>query len=209
MEQRLNSVELELSQAKVECDVQAKEKDEVKEEIEHTFFQLNEVQEELESVFHADQIKQNYIDELEQRLNSVEVELARVNVDLDVQVKEKDKAKEEIDHKFFQLNQLQEELETVFHSDQAKKNHIEELRQHLNSVEVELARVKVEFDSQVKQKEEVNEEAELTLLQLHQVQEELERSFLESRVQGDLLRQHNTHALAMRQAIANLIVRCV
>ena len=75
-----------------------------------------------------------------------------------------------------------------------------------NAMEKELAGVKGERDARVKENDEARQKCELTLLQLHQVQEELERYFLETRVQADLLRQQQTQSLAMRQAISKLVV---
>ena len=66
--------------------------------------------------------------------------------------------------------------------------------------------MKGERDVQEQEKAEAREEAELTLLQLHQVQEELERYFLESRSQHDLLSQHKVQSKLMRKAISRLVI---
>ena len=76
----------------------------------------------------------------------------------------------------------------------------------VKALEGELAGVKGERDARVKENDEARQKCELTLLQLHQVQEELERYFLETRAQADLLRQQQTQSLAMRQAISKLVV---
>ena len=90
---------------------------------------------------------------------------------------------------------MQEELENVFLADQAKQKQLEELKQQesakgaelekdkkekaagaerVKALEAELVGVKGERDARVKEKEAAREEADLALLQLHQVQEELE-----------------------------------
>ena len=48
------------------------------------------------------------------------------------------------------------------------------------------------------------EEAELTLLQLHQVQEELEHYFLDSRSKEELLQQYNQQTNDMKRVIAEI-----
>ena len=57
------------------------------------------------------------------------------------------------------------------------------------ALEIELSKVKGELVAQA-------EEVELTLLQLHQVQEELEHYFYQSRVKDELIKKH--HALQQR-----------
>ena len=124
------------------------------------------------------------------------------------------------------LHQVQEELESVFLADQAKQKQLEELKQQvsakgaeleterkeraagaerLKALEGELAGVKGERDAQAKEKEEAQEEAELTLLQLYQVQEELEHYFLQSRTQDDLLRQHQEQSSEFKSIISKLV----
>ena len=48
------------------------------------------------------------------------------------------------------------------------------------------------------------EEAELTLLQLHQVQEELEHYFLDSRSKDELLQQYNQQTNDMKKLISEI-----
>ena len=51
---------------------------------------------------------------------------------------------------------------------------------------------------------EAREEAELTLLQLHQVQEELEHYFLDSRSKDELLQQYNQQTNDMKTLISEI-----
>ena len=129
---------------------------------------------------------------------------------------------QKIELTLLQLHQLQEELESVFIADQAKQKQLEELKQQVSAkgaeleaerkekdaaaervkaLEAEMAGVKGERDAQAKEKGEAQEEAELTLLQLHQVQEELEHYFLQSRTQDDLLRQHQEQSIEFKSYI--------
>ena len=82
---------------------------------------------------------------------------------------------------------------------------VEDLRKKLDAKGAELQKVVCERDARAKEKGEAQEEAKLTLLQLHQVQEDLEHQFFESRAQHDLLRQHQRQSLAMRKAISKLV----
>ena len=75
----------------------------------------------------------------------------------------------------------------------------------MTALERELADAKGERDARVKEKNDACEDAKVTLLQLHQVQEELERCFLESRALDDILCQYHKQSLAMREVIAKLI----
>ena len=65
--------------------------------------------------------------------------------------------------------------------------------ERVKALEGELAGLKRERDVERRRKTKPEKE-ELTLPQLYQVQEELERYFLESRAQDDLLRQHQTQS---------------
>ena len=76
----------------------------------------------------------------------------------------------------------------------------------LKSLEGALAGVKGECDAREREKDEAREESQLTLLQLHQVQEELQGLFRKLRYQDDLFLQHQKQGLAMRQALAKFVI---
>ncbi|WP_411869767.1 hypothetical protein [Vulcanococcus limneticus] len=100
-------------------------------------------------------------------------------------------AREEAELTVVQLHQVQEELEDQFLGQQATKQQLAEaqqchaalqadhqaLRQQLDDAQA----AAVDTDQLQLQLSEAREEAELTLVQLHQVQEELEYQFLEQR----------------------------
>jgi len=114
-------------------------------------------------------------------------------------------AKEEAELTLLQLHQVQKELEQVFLQAKTQEEQLatqaETLQQtqkdrdeqaaKVQSSKVDLARVKDERDALSCQLQDAKEEAELTLLQLHQVQEELEHYFLVSRDQANLLSRQN------------------
>ena len=89
---------------------------------------------------------------------------------------------------------------------QIESNRARSSLDQLKTLEGELAGVKVERDAGAKEKEEACEEAELTLLQLHQVQEKLEHQFSEMCAQDDLLRKHLAQSLAMRKVISKFVI---
>ena len=82
--------------------------------------------------------------------------------------------KEEAELTLLQLHQVQEELESVFLSDQAKAAELEQLQQQL----CDATALREQLEARTNAEKEAKQEAELTLLQLHQVQEELEHYFL-------------------------------
>lgn len=104
-----------------------------------------------------------------------------------------------------QINELKSELTLKNGALQDERSKAGDAAGQIKALMAQLAGVKGERDVQAMEKGEAREEAELTLLQLHLVQEELERYFLESRAQDDLLRQHQSQSLAMRQALSRLI----
>ena len=105
---------------------------------------------------------------------------------LEVREHESKEAQEEVELTLLQLHQVQEELEELFLQNQSLNNKLSELkevRKQLKARDAELSELK-EVRKQLKARDaefkEAQEEAELVLLQLHQVQEELEHYFLES-----------------------------
>jgi hypothetical protein len=89
-------------------------------------------------------------------------------------------SKEEAELTLLQLQQVQEELEKYFLDSRDKAN-----------LQNECDTLLAERDTLATQLNESKEEAELTILQLHQVQEELEHYFLVYRDQANLLDRQN------------------
>ena len=113
-------------------------------------------------------------------------ELKEVRKQLEVREHESKEAQEEAELVLLLLHQVQEELEELFLQNQSLNNKLSELkevRKQLKARDAELSELK-EVRKQLKARDaefkEAQEEAELVLLQLHQVQEELEHYFLES-----------------------------
>ena len=91
----------ELAEVKRDRYTESKETADALEEAELTLVKLHHLQEELDNVFLADQIKQKQLEELEQKESAKAAESE----------KEKEEAKEEAELALLQLNQVQEELD--------------------------------------------------------------------------------------------------
>jgi hypothetical protein len=140
-------------------------------------------------------------DRLESRITELELEAATS----DMELKE---AREAAQISLLQLHQVQEELENFFLADgetqrqlEARDLELEELRYfqssqesahelELNALRVRLERQLAEMDQHLsnryKELQESREAAEFSMLQLHQVQEELEHCFLNARASDQL-----------------------
>ena len=80
-------------------------------------------------------------------------------------------------------------------------------KQHrYQSVATECQEVTEERDAQVKEKEAALEEIQLTLLQLHQVEDELKYYFHKTQNQDDLLKHHLAQGRVMRSTISKLFI---
>ena len=217
--QRMMALETELAGVKDERDAQAKEAREAREEAELTLLQLHQVQEELEAVFLADQVKQKKLEEMNQQVSAkasqleterkeralaaeqviaLEADLTRMQGERDAQAKENGKAQKSVEQLEQQISVKGAELEEEIKAKAAGTERIKAL-------EEELARAKGERDAQVKEKAEARAEAELTLLQLHQVQEELENYYIKSRGADQLAAAQQDQLARAQRVMAKLL----
>ncbi|QEY32395.1 hypothetical protein EVJ50_09395 [Synechococcus sp. RSCCF101] len=127
-------------------------------------------------------------------------------------------AREEAELTLLQLHQVQEELEQVFLANQGKQKQVDDLTAQLEASKADATKAAASIKDQASWNNErqllqqqlqaaetatrdAREEAELTLLQLHQVQEELEHYFLLGREQTALLSAHEHQQRRVRQLI--------
>ena len=118
-------------------------------------------------------------------------ELSELRKQLEARDSELKDAREEAELTLLQLHQVQEELEQLVlqnqaHARDSESNELNDLRKQLqarDSESNELNDLRKQLQASDSELKDAQEEAELTLLQLHQVQEELEYYFLESRKQ--------------------------
>lgn len=108
-----------------------------------------------------------------------QAELNELRKQLQARDSELKDAQEEAELTLLQLHQVQEELEKLFLQNQAQAQ-----AQARDSESNELNDLRKQLQARDRELKDAQEEAELTLLQLHQVQEELEYYFLESRKQA-------------------------
>ena len=115
-----------------------------------------------------------------ERVKALEAELDGVKAERDARAQEKEEAQKAVEELKQQVSAKAAELEIERKERAAGAERVKAL-------EGELDGVKAERDAQEKDKEATREDADLTLLQLHQVQEEVEHYFLLSRLQANML----------------------
>ena len=126
-------------------------------------------------------------------------------------MQQKQQACEETELTLLQLHQVQEELEQYFLKAQDAEGEVASMKEQLVAQVEELQQAQTVRDELSQQKQEACEEAELTLLQLHQVQEELENYFIKSQSaeqlamaqQNLLLRAQSLMVRVLPEAAAN------
>jgi len=195
-------------------------------EAEFTLMQLHQVQEELERLFLADRQKKQLLDTrnhelqtLKRNLEALQQELQPKADYLEQQLQTREKqmqdTRKEAELTLTQLHQVQEELEQLFLADLQKqqlldtRNHeLQTLKRNLEALQQEL-QPKVDYLEQQlqtseKEMQDIREEARLTLLQLHQVQEELERYFLQTRAGSGLIEAQKDQLNRSKQLLAKI-----
>jgi chromosome segregation ATPase len=129
--------------------------------------------------------------DLQPKLDQLEQQLLYRDRDLQ-------QTRDEAELTLLQLHQVQEELEQLFLTDRQKQQLLDSRSGELQSLQAHIHAMEQEFQPKLDQLEQqlhnrdhdlqqTRDEAELTLLQLHQVQEELERYFLQSRAGSQLV----------------------
>ena len=83
-------------------------------------------------------------------------------------------------------------------------SRLSELQEQLKAAQEEFQQSQQQLKSAQAETKDAREEAELTLLQLHQVQEELEHYFLDSRSKDELLQQYNQQTNDMKTLISEI-----
>ena len=219
-EQALALAQLETTEAREEAELTLLQLHQVQEELEHYFLQATEQAKQLETLKQEhEQVLaqlQQARDEQANRASLLEAELATLRSDQEGAVEraqlETTEAREEAELTLLQLHQVQEELEHYFLQATEQAKQLETLKQEHEQVlaqlqqardeqanrasllEAELATLRSDQEGAVERAQlettEAREEAELTLLQLHQVQEELEHYFLLSRGQAQQLERY-------------------
>ena len=112
---------------------------------------------------------------------------------------------------------MQEELENLFLADRQKQQLLDTRSQELQSLEASIHALELELQPKVHNLEQqlqnrdqelkdARKDSELTLLQLHQVQEELERYFLQTRADSQLVEAQTDQLNRAKRLMAKLAV---
>ena len=117
-------------------------------------------------------------------------------------------AREEAELALLQLHQVQEELKQLFLADRQKQQLLDTRNQEFEALEQQLrpqvAILEQQLQGRTSELQEAREEAELILLQLHQVQEELEHYFLQSRSGSQLVEAQAEQLSRAKRLLARL-----
>lgn len=128
--------------------------------------------------------------EMQAKLDEASSLNALLKSELEVMQQKDREFREEAELTLLQLHQAQEELESMFTTLQQSQQASNDSRAALSSRDLQISQLKSELEVMQKKDRESREEAELTLLQLHQVREELEHYFLQARgLEGILVAQ--------------------
>lgn len=156
--------------------------------------QVEELQNELESTGKEVSNTKNALSEIETKYKDVSRELATKKEENAALASENNELKSESELLLLQIQQLQEELESVFAEANSNKAAVAELEEKYEATTNKLTQVSAEKQKLANEKAEQAKENELLSLQIQQLQEELEATFLElSNLKTDftLIEQHN------------------
>jgi len=198
-------------------------------EAELTLLQLHQVQEELEQLFLADRQKHQLLDQRNQEIQNLQGDLQALKQELQpkinklgkqLQAREKQlqDTREDAELTLLQLHQVQEELEQLFLADRQKQQLLNFRSQEIGNLQGDLQTLKQELQSKAnelekqlqereKELQHTRDDAQLTLLQLHQVQDELERYFLQTRAGSELMEAQTSQLNRAKRLLAKLAMK--
>ncbi|MEA5400728.1 hypothetical protein VB734_11835, partial [Synechococcus sp. BA-124 BA4] len=199
---QLNAQAETLHQAQAVRDQQAEQLKVSQEEADLTILQLHQVQEELERYFLRSREQEDLTAQLQtkdQALQTAEAKATELTKQLQRVNQEFYSLQQRLDQLSKSQNDLTAQLQIKDQALQAAEARAADItKQHQKrSQELEIANMNMK---------ETQEEAELTLVQLHQVQEELEHYFLRSRA-GDELTQAQAHEHARAMNLLGRMIR--
>ena len=175
---RVLVLEGELCGVKLERDVREKEKEEAQQMVEELNQQISAKNVELEVERNARSAEGERVLALEAKVVSLQYELDSYASVLKHVQKSRDDHAQSRYGLAQQINELKSELKLMNDELQIESNRAADALAQSKSFESKLTHMKEECNERLREKDEVCEEAQLTLLQLYQVQEELEKVFL-------------------------------
>ena len=181
--QRVQAAATELEQRLVSRDMELQE---AREESELLLLQLHQVHQDLEDYFLADVEKQRRLEardrEFEALRERLEPRLADFEKLLAIRDMELQEAREESELSLLQLHRVNEDLEHYFLADVEKQRRLEARDREFEALRERLEPRLADFEKLLAirdmELQEAREESELSLLQLHRVNEDLEHYFL-------------------------------
>ena len=208
LQEQLRAQAETLQQVQMARDELMQQKQEAIEEAELTLLQLHQVQEELEQYFFKAQEAAGQVASIQEQLAAQTEELHQAQTARDEQTSMVKGLEGE-------MSVLKSDLAAVVEERASAQQRATELQEQLRAQAETLQQVQTARDELMQQKQEAIEEAELTLLQLHQVQEELEHYFLNAQSaeqlataqQDQLLRAQALMARVLPEAVAQPLVQ--
>jgi DNA repair exonuclease SbcCD ATPase subunit len=199
LRQRLEPQVVELEQHLATRDIELRE---MRKEAELSLLQLHQVQEELEHYFLADAEKKRRLEVADQDLEELRQSKAALESSHELELEALRQRSLLVEsEKGTELKERVQELEQL-HRTMADQNntHAEGLEALRKRLEPQIEELEQRLASRDTELRESREEAESSLLQLHQVQEELEHYFLKARA-SDQLAQAQLEQLQRAQAL--------
>ena len=202
-EAKYKDVSSELATKKEENTAVAEENRELKSESELLLLQTQQLQEELESVFAEANNSKVMAADLDSKYKDATNKLTQVNEEKQKLANEKAEQDAENELLSLQIQQFQEELESVFAEAKNSKALVADLDNKYKEATNKLARASEEKQRLEKEKAEQVKENELLSHQAQQLQEELEATFLElSNLKADFKRIEHDNKQLKKDATA-------
>jgi len=230
LEENIQALQQEL-QPKVdnlEEQLQTREKQlqDTREDAELTMLQLQQVQEELERLVLADRQNQQLLDIRNHELHGLQANIQAMqqelqpkvdNLEEQLQTREKQlqETREDAEFTMLQLQQVQEELERLVLADRQNQQLLDIRNHELHGLQANIQAMQQELQPKVdnleeqlqtreKQLQDTREDAELTMLQLQQVQEELKRYFLQACAGSQLMEAQTDQLQRAKRILAKV-----
>jgi len=178
VEAKCKNVSSELATKKEENAAIASENSELKSESELLLLQTQQLQEELESVVAEANNSKALVADLDNKYKEATNKLTHASEEKQQLAKQKAEQESENELLSLQIQQLQEELESVFAEANSNKAAVADLDEKYKDATNKLTQVSAEKQKLANEKAEQAKENELLSLQIQQLQEELEATFL-------------------------------
>ena len=190
--QRTEALQQELSEAREEAELTLLQLHQVQEELEHYFLQSREQAKQLEE---GQQLHEQALQALEAEKSAAITRAEALQHQIDAAQQQREQALQALEAEKAEAAKAAEDLKQQLMAQGAQVQEAQQARdqqaERVKTLDAEKASAFSQVEELQQQLSEAREEAELTLLQLHQVQEELEHYFLLSRGQVQQLERYD------------------